>query len=123
MRVSIMFLPLALLGCASQAADPMPYHSPPPPPPVVWERIDGRPSAEGQWDTTLATCRAVAMNAGNMVQIPSEVHRVTRIGDIEFKEADWAPTIALMHRNTTQTVNFRACMGQHGYRIAPPPQK
>lgn len=120
MRAVGLLLPLALLGCAAhQATEVAPYQSPPPPPPVIWERIDGQHSTDDRWNVDLTTCRAAALNAGNQVQIPSQQHRVTRIGEVEFPEADWAPTIALMQQKRTQELNFRACMGQHGYRVRP----
>lgn len=113
----IVLLPFALAGCAAhQSAEVTPYRSPSPPPPVTWERIDGKGAAGDQGNVDLATCRAVALNAGNQVQIPTAVHRVTRIGEVEFQEADWAPTAALLRQKATQDANFRACMGEHGYR-------
>lgn len=118
MRAAALFLPLALLGCASHAADPPPYRPPPPvpatpPPPLMtWMRIDGQPGMADQGNVDLATCQAVAVNAANQVQIPPS-----------GQGFDVAPEIALMRQRQTQDANFRACMGQHGYRIAPVPQK
>jgi hypothetical protein len=116
---ALVLVALALTGCAGRpAADPTPSPRYAPPPPIVWQRVDGRRSPElaVQGNADLATCRAVAMNAGNQVQIPTAVQRVTRIGEVEFQEADWAPTAALMRRQQTQDANFRACMAQRGYR-------
>lgn len=137
-RRAALFAALLLSGCAAQK-------------PVLWERFDGQSIAgsaalQQQSATDLATCRAIALNAGNQVQ-SAETAPQTHIDlstttnvYIPSNGAPMAPPTsaygppsvdfsgfaaagrniaATRRRNETEEANFTACMAQRGYRQVP----
>jgi hypothetical protein len=134
MRKVMVFLVVATLGgCARQQ--------------MVWQRFDGQsiqasPALEQQAAVDLATCRAVAINAGNTVQPPSPASRVAvsnnvtvpvyvgpgpmppapppyQASQVDFSGlSDAGATIgSRARRSQTEEANMRACMAQRGYRL------
>ena len=99
MRGLIAVVLLALTGCVTDSPPqpvaatpplPPPRSKPPPPPPkMVWVRIDGQhgPEVTQQTEVDSATCKALAETLAAQLQ-----------------QAD------------AFNLNFRACMGQHGYK-------
>lgn len=129
--VLMIFGVLALAGCAKQQ--------------MLWQRFDGQsvhgsPVLEQQGTVDLATCRAVAINAGNGVPMPAPTPRTTINNSVTVNTApassapsaasyqapqvdfsgisDAGATIgANMRRSQTQEANLEACMAQRGYRL------
>jgi hypothetical protein len=80
---------------------------------MTWIRIDGQPGMVDQGNVDIATCWAVGVNEANRIQIPPSSGQGFYTG----------ASIALMQQNQARDANFRACMGQRGYRLVPAPQK
>lgn len=132
---------LALTGCARE-------------PPMIWQRFDGKsvfssPALAQQAEVDFSTCRAVALNAGTQVQMPSPAPRISVQNNINVPVyvgpgpsvlppapgsysspqvdfsglADAGAAIAANNRRSElEGANMSACMTQRGYRLVPAPQ-
>lgn len=126
----VLFAGLALAGCARQQ--------------TLWQRFDGQsvhssPALEQQGTVDMATCRAVAVNAGNGVPMPAPTPRTTinnsvtvntGTGSAPYPASYQAPQVdysgmadlgaaigANVRRSQTQDANMEACMAQRGYHL------
>lgn len=122
---------------------------------MVWQRFDGQsvhasPAVEQQAAVDLATCRAVAINAGNGVPMPtptprtivnnsvtvnaspgSVMPRAPSPSDYQAPQVDFSPLAdagaamgASARRSQTEEANLQACMAQRGYQlVAAPPAR
>jgi hypothetical protein len=144
MRRIVVFLIVAIsAGCARQQ--------------MVWQRFDGQsvhasPALEQQGVTDLATCRALAINAGNTVQQPAPAPRFSVSNNVNMPVyVGPGPIVALpppppsyeapqvdfsgladagasigtgIRRSQTEQANMQACMAQRGYQlVAAPPAR
>lgn len=134
MRFKTILTPLIGLFCIGCAAQPK----------MMWQRFDGQsvhtsPALEQQGMVDLATCRAVAVNAGNGVPMPSPTPRTTINNSVTVNTApgsapspasyqapqvdfsgisDIGATIgANRRRSQTEEANLEACMAQRGYHL------
>jgi hypothetical protein len=125
-----MAFALVLASCAS-------------PPKTVYKRLDGRsfsdPALRQQGEIDLATCRAVALNAGSQVYVPPPIqNRATNVyvnagpdpggmpvmdfsalGDIG---ANIQRNREVSRRGDVELANMQACMAQRGYTLEVVPQ-
>jgi hypothetical protein len=138
-KICSVLMVAALAGCARQQ--------------MAWQRFDGQsvhasPALEQQAAVDLATCRAVAINAGNTVPMPAPTQRVTvqnnvtvpvNVGQGPVVNAPAAPSYeapqvdfsgladagaalgAAARRSQTEETNLQACMAQRGYNLAAVP--
>lgn len=127
--VPAALLGLMLVSCSSTQA--------------VWQRLDGQsvhssPALLQQAEVDMATCRAVAVNAGNAVPLAQAPTRISVDNSITIAGgsvqspsagADFSQLgdigIALGNRarvSQTQNANFAACMAQRGYRLVEVPK-
>jgi hypothetical protein len=113
---------------------------------MVWQRFDGRsthssPALEQQAQVDMATCRAVAVNAGNGVPDPVPVQPApvmtqsvtvnTYPGGVTADSYPPPDTSAFQNmmksydasdrRSKTEAANMEACMAQKGYHLVPAP--
>jgi hypothetical protein len=88
-----------------------------------WQRFDGllvnsSPALQQQYSVDLATCRAIAVNAGNQVPIPpSAPYSAPQVDFSGFDEAG-RNIAAAGQRQRTEEANMHACMAQKGYNLA-----
>jgi hypothetical protein len=126
-----MAFALVLANCASA-------------PKTAYKRLDGRsvfsdPALRQQGEIDLATCRAVALNAGSQVYVPppfqshaTNVYVNTAPDPGRFPVADFSAlgdVGAIMQRNRevsrrgdVELANMQACMAQRGYTLEVVPQ-